>query len=92
MSPIFWVKEQKCLIGYTTGNEPLESQFPKLQTFSESVEPLSRNRNPNMTKNEHVYATCCRPEVAGDAIFGENILTIKGYASLNFEVASISSF
>ena len=40
-----------------------------------------------MTKNEHVYAICCRPEVAGNAISGENVKTIEGYALLNFEVA-----
>ena len=45
-----------------------------------------------MTQNEHVYAICCRPEVAGDVIFGDNLQTIDGYAVLNFEVASFSSF
>ena len=34
----------------------------------------------------------CRPEVAGDIISGENVKTIKGYAVLNFEAASFSSF
>ena len=29
LSPIFGVKEHKCLIGYTRANEALESQFPK---------------------------------------------------------------
>ena len=46
----------------------------------------------NMTQNEDVYAICCRPEVAGDVISGENVRTIEGYAVLNFEVASFSSF
>ena len=64
----FRVKEQKCLKGYTIGNEDSESQFPKLLTFSKSVEPLLRNCDPNMTKNEHAYAICCRPEVARDVI------------------------
>ena len=32
-----------------------------------------------MTQNEHVYAICCRPEVARDVISGENVKTIKGY-------------
>ena len=45
-----------------------------------------------MTQNELVYAICCRPEVAGDVIPGENVKTIEGYAVLNFEVASFSSF
>ena len=30
---------------------------------------------------------CCRPEVAGDVISGENVKTIEGYPLLNFEVA-----
>ena len=45
-----------------------------------------------MTPNEHVYAICCRPEVAGDVIFGENVNTIETDAVLNVEVASFSSF
>ena len=45
-----------------------------------------------MTQNEHVYASCCRPEVAGDVISGENVNTIERYALLNFEAASFSSF
>ena len=47
-------------------------------------EPLSRNRHPNMTQNEDVYAICCRPEVAGDVIFGGNVKALDGYAVLNF--------
>ena len=45
-----------------------------------------------MTQNEHVYEICCRPEVAGDVISGENVKTIDGYTLLNFEVASFSNF
>ena len=45
-----------------------------------------------MTKNEQFYAICCRPEVAGDVVSGENIKTIDGYALLNFEAAIIYSF
>ena len=45
-----------------------------------------------MTQNEHVYAIYGRPEVAGDVLSAENIKTIEGYAALNFEVASFSSF
>ena len=73
-------------------NEALESLFQKLQTISESVEPLSRNRHPNITQNEHVCAICCRPEVSGDVISNKNIKTIEGYDVLNFEVASSTSF
>ena len=42
--------------------------------------------------NEHVHAICCRPEVDGDVISSENVKTIEGYAVLNFEVVTISSF
>ena len=45
-----------------------------------------------MTQNEHVYAICCRPEVAGDVISSENVKTVEGYVMLNFETATISSF
>ena len=45
-----------------------------------------------MTQNEHGYAICCRSEVAGDVISGDNAKTIEGYAVLNFEAAIISSF
>ena len=45
-----------------------------------------------MTHNEHVYAICCRPEVAGDVVFGNNVKPIDDYAALNFEVASFSIF
>ena len=34
-----------------------------------------------MTQNEHVYAICCRLEVAGDVISGENV-NIEDYAVL----------
>ena len=59
--------------------------------FSESVEPLSRNCDPNMTQNEHVYTISCRPEVAGGVIFGENVRTVEVYAALYSEVACVSS-
>ena len=55
-------------------------------------ERFSRNRDPNMAQIEQVYAICCRPEVAGDVISSNIIKTIAGYAVLNFEVASSSSF
>ena len=90
--PFFGVKEQKCTISYIGGNEALESQVPKLRNLSELVRPLSRNSDPNLTRNEYVYAICCWPEEAGDVITGGNVKTIEGYAELNFEFASFSSF
>ena len=45
-----------------------------------------------MTQTEHVYAICCRPEVAGDVISYENVKTSEGYIGLNFDNASFISF
>ena len=45
-----------------------------------------------MKKNEQVNAICCRPEIAGDDLSCDGIETIEGYAALNFEIASFSSF
>ena len=45
-----------------------------------------------MTKNEHVNAIFCRPEIAGDVISGGNVETVDGYVVLNFEADSVSSF
>ena len=75
LSSIFSVEEQKCLLAYSRGNEALESQFCKLLTCSESFEPLTRNRDPNMSQDERVCAVCCLLEVAGDVISGENVKT-----------------
>ena len=50
---------------------------------------LSRNREPNLAQNEHVYAIFCRPEVAGEVISGENVKTVEGYAVLHFAAARI---
>ena len=45
-----------------------------------------------MTQNEHVYAICCRQEVAGNVVSDGNAKTIEGYVVLNLEAANISSF
>ena len=45
-----------------------------------------------MTQNEHVCVICCRPEVTGDVIYGENVETVEGYTVLNLEHASFGSF
>ena len=45
-----------------------------------------------MTQNEHAYATCYRPEVAGEVISSGNENTADGYVALNFEAASFNSF
>ena len=66
----FGVKEQKCLMDYVTEKEALDSPFPNLFTFMKLIELLSRNRDSNMTQNEHVYAICCRLEVDDDVISG----------------------
>ena len=84
LEPNFGFKEQKRLMGYTTGNEALEPHFPKLSTFSKSVEPSSRNHDPNMTQNEHVYVIA--------VISGHDVKTVEGYNTLNSEVDSSNSF
>ena len=45
-----------------------------------------------MTRNEHGYGICCRPEVAGGVISSQNVKTVEGYAVSNFVVASFGSF
>ena len=76
-------------MGYTGGNEAHEQQFLKLRRFSELVEPLSRNRDPNTTQNEHVYAICCRPEAAGDANSGANVKTIEAVRCYVFKLLAL---
>ena len=44
-----------------------------------------------MTQNEHVYASCCQQEVAGDVISGRDVKTIDGYMLVNFEASDLSS-
>ena len=41
-----------------------------------------------MTQNEHVYAMCCRLELADDIISSQIAKTVKGYVLLNFELDS----
>ena len=87
LSIVSEIQSQKYLRAYTTARGALEAPFPKLKTFSKSAKPLSRNRDPNMTKNEHVYAICSRQNIAGGVISGRNVKTIEGYGELKFEVA-----
>ena len=56
-----------------------------------SIEP-SRNRDPNMTQIEHVYAICCRLEVDDDVISGKDVHAFRYYACVNLRVAILSSF
>ena len=71
--------------------KPLNALSKTVNRF-EMVEPLCRNRDPNMTQNEHVCVIGRRPEVDDDVISGQNVTTIKGYIAVDFEVASKSSF
>ena len=43
-------------------------------------------------QNEHAYVICCWLEVVNDVISSRNVKTPEGYAVVNFEVASFSSF
>ena len=45
-----------------------------------------------MTQNEQVYAICYQPGADGDVISGRNVKTVTGYAAVDFEVTSSSSF
>ena len=67
-------------------NESIEPMFQKLYYISESVEPLSRNGEPNMAQNLHAWMICCRPGVVYDEISGRNSKTIEGYPVVNFEL------
>ena len=89
VGPIFGAKEYKCPTTYANYNKTLETAFQKLSTFSKSVQALSRNRNPNMSQNQHIYAiNCGRPEVTVDAISSQTANTVPTYIVVNFEVAS----
>ena len=68
------------------------NQFPKLQTFSQSAKSIIEKSRRELDQNEHVYALCCRQEVAGEVICSGNVKTIESYAVLNFKAASFSSF
>ena len=59
--------------------QPLNHSFQNCKLFSESAEPLTRNCDPNLTQNEHVYAIFCRPEVAGDVISAGIVNSFEGY-------------
>ena len=70
------VREQKCLKEYRKENKAVETIFQKPHIFSQSVLPLSRNRDPNVTQNGHVYVICCRPEVPDHVIYGKDVDTV----------------
>ena len=64
--------------------------FRNCKKIVKLVEPLSRNRDPNITQNEHFYAICYWLEVDDDVISGWNIKTTQGYAVVKFEAAIFS--
>ena len=92
LSPISEVKNQKMSMANIAENDAIESPFAKLYKYSKSVEPLWRYRDLNMTKIEHVFAICRRPEPDDDVISGPNVKTTECYVVVNFEVASSSRF
>ena len=75
LSPIFWVKEQSCLMCYIISKETLESPFPKKSKLHETITMKLR---PKMPQNEHVYVICCQLEADDDVISYRNVKTIKG--------------
>ena len=54
-----------------------------------SIEPLSGNRDPKTTQNEHVYAIFCRPEVYDDVIAGNDVYTFRQYACVNLTAGQL---
>ena len=84
-------QEQKCLIDYTSANEAFDSQFQKCKPFHNRL-----NRYPEIATRTwpimNVCAICCWLEIVGDVISSENVNTTEGYALLNLEAASFSSF
>ena len=70
----------------------LNNTLQSCKPFLESLEPLSINRDPNMTHNLYVCMICFRPEVVYGVISGANVKTMEGYLVVNFEVASSNSF
>ena len=64
MSPIFGANEQKCLKVAQEEMKPL-NQFPNRHTFLESVEPVSKNRDPNVIQKRFMrFAADRKQQVA----------------------------
>ena len=73
--------------------KPLNHSFKncKLLRIGWTVVDKSRpEQDPKWTRLCYLLPT--RPEVAGDVISGENVKIAEGYALLNFESATVSSF
>ena len=45
-----------------------------------------------MTQNDHVYAICCRCEVDGDVVSGQNVNATVGFVVVNLGIANSSYF
>ena len=64
---------------------PLKYSFQSCKHFWNRL-----NRYPEIvTPNKHIYALCCRPEVAGVLISGENVQTIECFAVLHVEMLKL---
>ena len=88
---------------WSCGNATLQSSPQRNQKKNEeririlNYRPMQINWFWNKNRKQqsglwHSEVTDCWPEVAGYVISAENVKTIEGYATLNFEVASLSSF
>ena len=55
---------------FTRRNEALKSQFQNCKLFQNRLNRYPEIVTPRSTENEHVYAICSRPEVAGDVSWG----------------------
>ena len=72
--------------------KPLNHCFENCEPFQNLLNHRREIATRKRTKNEHVYAICCRLKADGDVISGGNVKPIEGYVVLNFEAASLSSF
>ena len=78
-------------LSHSSGSKK-EQNVSRVTNILEILLTFIKKSDQEMTKNDHVYANCCRPEVAGNVISGRNVKTIENYVLVNFEVASSSSF
>ena len=90
-SSTFGVKEQRCLWLVQQKMKHLNYTFQNCKPFRNWLNHYGEIMTRTVTKNEHIYAICCRPEIVGDVISGWNVKTVERYVVVNLEVASSSS-
>ena len=63
--------------------KPWNHSFQNCKLSQNRFEKLSKIRDPNINQIEHVYAICCRLEVANSVFSGKNVMAVEGYGILN---------